>query len=153
MNFLRPELKNNARLRNELTSSLMNRKRNLKPFGRARLFFGAKVANETPLQEFLVRHSHRTDASKMAFLAAFCFYLGTIGFYLNYKIKIQEPKWVEDYGQDVPAFKKFRLVHNLQYYRALYIHFYRYKVFHYIEEQQIDPLNDNSLSPKSFEVY
>ena len=41
----------------------------------------------------------------------------------------------------------------MQYYRAYYIHFYRYKVFYFLDEQVIDPLNDNVLSPKSFDVY
>ena len=33
------------------------------------------------------------------------------------------------------------------------MHFYRFKLFYFLEEQAVDPLNDNVLSPKTFEVY
>ena len=73
-------------------------------------------------------------------------------FYLKYK-KVHEQKWVESYGQDLPYQVKFTYQQLMQYYRAYYIHFYRYKVFYFLDEQVIDPLNDNVLSPKSFDVY
>jgi hypothetical protein len=41
----------------------------------------------------------------------------------------------------------------MQYFRAYHIHFYRYKVFYFLDEQVIDPLNDNILNPEAFDVY
>ena len=86
-------------------------------------------------------------------LALFSAYLGSILYYVNYKINVVEPKWVEDYGQDVPHFRKLTWVTKVQLIRAKYIHFYRYRLFYFVEEQVIDPLNDNSLTPKTFDVY
>ena len=37
--------------------------------------------------------------------------------------------------------------------RAEYKHFYRYRMFFFVEEQVIDPLADNALSAKAFDVY
>ena len=37
------------------------------------------------------------------------FYMGSLGFYFNYKINVVEDRWVEEYGQDVPHFKKLWL--------------------------------------------
>lgn len=81
------------------------------------------------------------------------FFVGTMLYYLNYKINVVEKKWSANYGQDVPYFVTYKYQQLLQYYRAYYVHFYRYKVFYFLEEQVIDPLNDNVLSPKSFDVY
>jgi len=81
------------------------------------------------------------------------FFFGTMLYYLNYKINVVEKKWSANYGQDVPYFVTYKYQQLLQYYRAYYVHFYRYKVFYFLEEQVIDPLNDNVLSPKSFDVY
>ncbi len=89
----------------------------------------------------------------MWLLAATSMYAGSILYYLNYKINVQEPKWVEDYGQDVPHFRKFKPITMLQLVRAKYVHFYRYKLFYFVEEQVVDPLNDNSLSANKFDVY
>ena len=41
----------------------------------------------------------------------------------------------------------------MQYHRAYNVHFYRYKLFYFLDESVIDPLNDNVLSPKTFDVY
>ena len=41
----------------------------------------------------------------------------------------------------------------IQYVRAKYIHFYRFKLFFYLDDQVIDPLNDNSLQPNTYDVY
>jgi hypothetical protein len=41
----------------------------------------------------------------------------------------------------------------IQLIRAKYVHFYRYKLFYFIEEQVVDPLNENSLSANKFDVY
>jgi len=53
----------------------------------------------------------------------------------------------------VPHFRKFKFFSNLQLIRAKYIHFYRYKLFYFVEEQVVDPLNENSLSANKFDVY
>ena len=58
-----------------------------------------------------------------------------------------------NYGCDVPHKRKHKLANWVQMVRAKYIHFYRYRVFYFVEEQTIDPLNDNSLSAKAFDVY
>lgn len=83
----------------------------------------------------------------------FCFYLGSLGHYWNYKRNVVEDKWVENYGKDVPHFRKFQFFSYIQRLRAEYVHFYRYRLFYFIEEQVVDPLNDNSLSAKAFDVY
>ena len=41
----------------------------------------------------------------------------------------------------------------MQYNRAYYHHFYSYKLFYFLDEQVIDPLNDNVLNPRAFDVY
>lgn len=82
-----------------------------------------------------------------------CYYLGSLGHYYNYKRNVVEDKWVEDYGQDVPHFRKFKYISWLQRVRAEYKHFYRYRMFFFVEEQVIDPLADNALSAKAFDVY
>ena len=43
-------------------------------------------------------------------LALLSAYVGSILYYVNYKISVVEPKWVEDYGQDVPHFRKLAWV-------------------------------------------
>ena len=83
----------------------------------------------------------------------FGFYLGTLLYYVNYKIKVIEKKMVEDYGGDMPFYTKFKLSQKMQYYRAYFLHFYRYKIFYFLDEQVVDPLNENVLSPKAFDVY
>jgi len=81
------------------------------------------------------------------------FLLGNIAFYANYKINVIERKWAKEYGTEYPYYTKFKLSRIFQYNRAYYIHFYRYKLFAYLEDQVIDPLNDNVLSPRAFDVY
>ena len=105
------------------------------------------------LTTFLYKHSQRSNVWRWCALGGFCFYLGQVLYYVNYKISVVEPKWVGDYGQDVPHFRKLWLANKVQIFRAKYIHFYIYKVRRFIEEQVIDPLNDNSLSSKNFDVY
>ena len=74
-------------------------------------------------------------------------------YYVHYKVKVQEKKWTANYGCDVPYFVTMRYQQIMQYYRAYLIHFYRYKLFYYLDEQVLDPLNDNVLNPKAFDVY
>ena len=90
---------------------------------------------------------------RLFFLTLFSVYLGTIGHYVNYKINVVEDKWVETYGKDVPFYRKMKLASFVQFVRAKYVHFYRYRLFYFIEEQVIDPLNESSLSSNKFEVY
>ncbi len=99
------------------------------------------------------RHCQRTNSAKYMATFLVFYYLGTLGHYCNYKRNAVEDKWVEEYGQDVPHFRKFWLTSYVQRIRAEYVHFYRYRMFYFIEEQVIDPLNDNSLSAKAFDVY
>ena len=46
-----------------------------------------------------------------------------------------------------------KMVSLVQVIRGKYLHFYKYRLFYFVEEQVIDPLNDNSLSQNKFEVY
>ena len=105
------------------------------------------------MDKFLNRHSQRSHVAPYFFTFLAFFYLGSLGNYYNYKRNVVEDKWVADYGQDVPHYRKFKLASWVQRARAEYIHFYRYRLFYFIEEQVIDPLNDNSLSAKAFDVY
>lgn len=116
-------------------------------------FYCSSLLEDTKVHETLYKHSHRASTWRMWGLALFSMYLGSLLFYVNYKVNVVEPKWVQDYGQDVPVFKKFKFISDVQYFRAKYIHFYKYRLFFYVEEQVIDPLNDNSLAPKAFDVY
>ena len=99
------------------------------------------------------KYAQRTNPLKLLGMAFFGFYLGTVLYYLNYKYEVQEKKWAANYGQDIPYYVSYKYQQFFQYYRAYCIHFYRYKVFYFLEEQAIDPLNDNVLSPKTFDVY
>ena len=101
----------------------------------------------------MYRHSQRCHQAPIWFTGLFFFFLGGIGKYINYKINVVEDKWVEKYGQDVPHYRKLWFFHQVQRIRAEYVHFYRFRIFYFVEEQQIDPLADNSLTPKAFEVY
>lgn len=107
----------------------------------------------TVLDELTDKYSQRTNSMRVLALAFAGFYIGTILYYLNYKLRVQEEKWAQNYGQDVPYFVSFKYQQRMHTNRAYYIHFYRYKAFYFLEEQVIDPLNDNVLSPKSFDVY
>jgi hypothetical protein len=105
------------------------------------------------LDDLLHQYSQRHNTQFFLAVALAGFYLGTIIYYVHFKVTVQERKWVESYGQDVPYHTTFRTERFFHYYRAYFIHFYRYKLFYFLDEQVIDPLNDNVLSPKSFDVY
>jgi hypothetical protein len=49
---------------------------------------------DTQLTEWSFYHSQRANYWKMFALAAASFYVGTLLYYLNYKINVVEPKWV-----------------------------------------------------------
>jgi len=116
-------------------------------------YFLHKVLVESPFNSFLRRHSQRTNYTPYFATFILFYYLGSLGHYYNYKRNVVEDRWVEEYGQDVPHFRKFKFSSWIQRMRAEYVHFYRYRMFYFIEEQVIDPLNDNSLSAKAFDVY
>ena len=116
-------------------------------------FIKDKIMAQTPLEHFLERHSQRNNFSPYIFSFFVCYYLGSLLHYYNYKRNVVEDKWVESYGQDVPHMRKFWYARFVQRIRAEYVHFYRYRLFYFVEEQVIDPLNDNSLSAKAFDVY
>lgn len=105
------------------------------------------------LDDILHKYSQRHNTQFIMAVGLAGFYIGTILYYLRFKVKVQEKKWVEQYGQDVPYYTTFRLERWIQYNRAYYIHFYRYKIFYFLDESVVDPLNDNVLSPKSFDIY
>lgn len=92
------------------------------------------------------------NATRVLGLSALGFFIGTLFFYYGVK-RVHEDKWAWSYGQDLPYHMHWDFQRVMHYYRAYLIHFYRYKVFYFLEEQAIDPLNDNILSPKSFDVY
>lgn len=75
-----------------------------------RLFnwYNNKLMADTPLHQFLYAHGQRSNVSKLAWCSLFFLYLGTIAHYVNYKINVVEPKWVEDYGQDVPYYRSLK---------------------------------------------
>jgi hypothetical protein len=62
------------------------------------------------------------------------FYIGTLLFYYNWKINVIERKWVQDYGDEYPYYTFFKLNIWMQYVRAYNIHFYRYKLFYFLDE-------------------
>lgn len=45
----------------------------------------------------------------MVFLFFVFNFIGTLGHYYNYKRNVVEDKWVKEYGQDVPHFRKLWL--------------------------------------------
>ena len=61
--------------------------------------------------------------------------------------------WIEDYGQDLPVYRKLKLSTFFQYHRAKQIHFRFYKTFYFVEEQQVDPLATETLGSKAFDIY
>ena len=101
----------------------------------------------------MAKYQHQTSTWRLWALAAFSFYIGSVLFYLNYKVNVQEPMWIGDYGCDVPYMRRFKLLSQLQLWRTKYVHFYKYRLFYFYEEQAVDPLNNNSLQPKAFDVY
>ena len=143
----RKQFSNENTIRTELTKP--------KLYGRITRFLNTKIflINDNHLHEFLYRHGQRSNIQRYMCMFLFSYYLGTLASYYNYKRNVVEDKWVENYGQDVPHYRKWWLSSTIQRIRAEYIHFYRYRLFYFIEEQVIDPLNDNSLSGKAFEVY
>ena len=70
------------------------------------VFLRDKIFEATPLSKFLWRHSQRSHVAPYFFTFLAFYYLGSLGHYYNYKANVVEDKWVEDYGQDVPHFRK-----------------------------------------------
>jgi len=97
-NFLRPEEINHPRKRISLTEDFIVRKRRTKAWFRAINFYQADLLADTRLHYLLFKYSNRSNTWKVWLLAAFSMYMGSLLHYLNYKINVQEPKWVEDYG-------------------------------------------------------
>ena len=72
---------------------------------------------------------------------------------IHYKIGLEENELIKDYGHDVPVYRTDRW-YEIYYY---YYHFgmmYLPQYLSYSEEEQVlDPLNDNILSPEIFQIY
>ncbi len=104
-----------------------------KPLYRAWNFINLNFILPKPIDELLDKHAHRTNSMKVVAMAFAGFYCGSLILYFRYK-KIHEEKLVENYGQDLPYHVKFKYGQLFQYYRAYYIHFYRYKLFYFLDE-------------------
>ena len=152
-NHLPPEDRYNAKKQISRKLHVPYTMMNYRVWARVSNWWYAKVSTDSFLHEFLLKHSQRSNIQPYLFLFLFSFVCGNVLHYCNYRKNVVEGKWVEQYGQDIPHFRKFKLASWVQRVRAEYVHFYRYRLFYFIEEQVIDPLNDNSLSGKAFEVY
>jgi hypothetical protein len=103
--------------------------------------------------KFLARHGQRINYFKFLPVMVGSFYLGSLAFYYMWKTQVVEPKWVQEYGQDTPVHCKRSFFSWVQVMRAKYIHFARFRIFYFIEEQVIDPLADDQLNASAFDVY
>ena len=148
-----PEDRYHGRKQNVTYSVIFREKMKPRLWYRFNSFYTDRIREETKLNQFLWRHSQRTHVAPYWFAFLFFSYIGSLFHYYNYKKNVVEDKWVQEYGQDVPHFRKFWFATKVQRIRAEYVHFYRYRLFYFIEEQVIDPLNDNSLTAKAFDVY
>jgi hypothetical protein len=79
--------------------------------------------------------------------------IGMFAYYLRYKVLVYEKAKGRKQGMEAPIFKPFKAYTLFHYYRGYYFHFYKYKLFYFLDEQVVDPLNDNALSPGVFDVY
>ena len=153
-NFLRPEEKNNLRKRALFADEVSLRRTKMKPLYRAHQYIYEHLIEDSRAQVSLYKMSHRSSTWKFWVLTTFSMYVGSILYYLNYKINVVEPHWIADYGQDVPIYRMFKLRYKWKVWSIKYgTSFQRFKLFYFVEEQKIDPLNSNTLVPKTYEVY
>lgn len=131
-NFMRPELKNHTRQYDTYLEVLGRVIKNRSPRYRFFNWVHFKFQRESRLNAWLLAHGQRTNYQPLFFLGCGFMMLGHLAFYVNYRINVVEPKWVENYGQDVPHWKKAKLMAYVQYARAKYIHFFRYRIFYFI---------------------
>ena len=120
--LLRPEDKNNKRL-HDLWLPRFERLTQFSRWSwRARIYcYHLKIASDKDI--FIQKYSHRWNLQPLFFLFLLSSCLGCIGHYLNHKINVIEPKWVEDYGQDYPCYKPTWLYRWGHYHRIASFHF------------------------------
>ena len=80
-------------------------------------------------------------------------WLGVTTHYLVHKLRTIEPKWVEEFGQDYPAYKVnwFLSRGNMLLYFGFCFNFL--KLRYYVDEQKIDPLNSSSMADEALKIY
>jgi hypothetical protein len=133
-NFLRPEHTNNPFKREEELGEHARRIRVHSVVYRLYRMWYRRLFAESQLDGFLFRHSARSNVWKWTTLAAVSFVIGQIGYYVHYKVTVYEPAMVQNFGADVPFFRKFAIPRWVQYHRAKNVHFYKYKLSHFVEE-------------------
>ncbi len=77
-----------------------------KPFWRGFNFLNLNFILHQPIEEILYKHSQRSNSIRIFGVMLAGFYIGTLFFYLKYKLA-HERKNVESYGQDLPYQIKF----------------------------------------------
>lgn len=130
----RPEDRYHARKQEPNVDKLSRRHKVQRPSGRAILYMVNRVFERSPFQMFLLRHRQRVNLATYTLTFLGCYYIGTLAHYASFRRYVIEDKWVEEYGQDVPHWRKFAFFHWVQRVRAEYIHFYRYRMFYFLEE-------------------
>mmetsp|Transcript_8066 Transcript_8066/g.9268 ORF Transcript_8066/g.9268 Transcript_8066/m.9268 type:complete len:135 (+) Transcript_8066:57-461(+) len=129
-----PEDRYHPRKQTPINTKYANTMRDKKLLGRVSNYFDSRIWRQTPLNSFIERHQQRRNLAPYMASFLFFYYLGTLGHYYCFRRYVIEDKWVEEYGQDVPHWRKYAPFHWMQRVRAEYIHFYRYRLFYFIEE-------------------
>ncbi|CDW88255.1 UNKNOWN [Stylonychia lemnae] len=152
MGVLRPEENNHPVFKNAQLDQLLIRFQTLKPLGRFSKF-RHEYFSESRLDLCLFHHSQRVNQSRLVALCFISFVTGNILYYINWKINVIEKKWIANYGGDLPNYVSFWHSQQYQYWRSYFINLYKFKFKYFLEDQILDPLNDNVLNPRAFEIY
>ena len=89
-------------------------------------------------------HPRVTYQSKYVALLAL-FFAGNFIWLWTYKTRVIEDEWKRKYGTEYPMFKQIRLAVWARAYSVYYLHLFKYKIYFFQDEQQIDPTNNDSL--------
>ena len=121
--LLRPEDRNNPRMRANLALEYRLRFRETKPPRRLLVWTEAALLEPTHAEGWLHLHSPRWNFQPLLPLFMFGMWLGITAHYINHKLTAIEPAWVEDLGQDYPAKRRLWPARFFHYHRVASYHF------------------------------
>ena len=96
--FMRPEDRCNPRLRFNFPMDFSLMHRDARPRRRIHNYLNDKLMEPNHTEAWLHLHSPRWNFQPLFILFLSGTWLGVIAYYVNHKIMVIEPNWVEDYG-------------------------------------------------------
>lgn len=106
-----PEDRHHPRKQVATQIKLGNLRRTYRPFGRLSTYWLKNFAEPTPFSWFLERHKQRSNLAPYFACFLTFYYFGTLLQYYHYRRNVIEDKWVQEYGQDVPHWRKNAFAH------------------------------------------